>query len=52
MNLSTPHLLALIALIAALFGGAAPWWPGADARVGSVGLVLAVLLLCVAVLVS
>lgn len=52
MSLSTPHLLALIALLAALFGGGAVWFAPNDARVGSVGLVLAVLLLAVAMLVS
>lgn len=52
MNWSTPHILAAIALLAALFGGVIPWFPGADARVSSVGFVLAVLLLSVAVLVS
>lgn len=52
MNWSTPHILAAIALLAALFGGGVTWLPGTDPRVSSVGFVLAVLLLSVAVLVS
>jgi hypothetical protein len=52
VNWSTPQILAAIALLAALFGGGAVWFAPAEPRVGSVGLVLAVLLLAVAVLVS
>lgn len=52
MNWTAPHILAAIALLVALFGGVVPWFPGADARVSGVGVVLAVLLLSVAVLIS
>jgi hypothetical protein len=52
LNWSTQHILAAIALLAALFGGGIVWLPGTDARVASLGVVLAVLLLAVALLVS
>jgi hypothetical protein len=52
MTWSTPHILAAIALLAAIFGGGVVWFPGTDARAGSLGFALAVILLCVAMLVT
>jgi hypothetical protein len=48
----TKHLLAIIALLAAVFGGGVVWLPGTDTRVGSLGVVLAVILLAIALLVT
>ncbi len=52
MNWSTPHILAAIALLVALFGGGLLWFPNADARASGAGFTLAVLLICVAMLVT
>jgi len=53
MTWDTKHLLAAIALLSAVFGGGVVvLYPGTDARVGSLGVVLAVLLLAVAMLVT
>ena len=52
MDWSTQHILAAIALLCALFGGGVLWVPNADPRASGAGVVLAVLLLCVALLVK
>jgi hypothetical protein len=52
MNWSTQHLLAVIALLFAVFGGGLGMWPTADARLGSGLLVVSVILLSIALLVS
>lgn len=52
MSWDTKHLLAAIALLLVLFGGGAVWFSREDWRASFGGVAVAVMLLCVAMLVT